>query len=428
MTSRERVRTALDFREPDRVPIDLGSNLQSGIMAHALDGLRRHLGLPRRRVKVHEVFQMLGEVEPDVVDRLGADILPVEPLVQFFGLRRENWKPWRLWDGTGVLVPGQFDVDVDAEGGWLLHAGGDPARPVEGRMPRGGFYFDMPSLTESLPGWQPPALAQVRGEHLLDTRELEHMQARAAHLRAATDKALMLGAWDATGLPWVGGIPDFLMLLATDRAYVKDLFAARTDVALRNLERLKAHLGDSIDIIGMEGTDYAGQDRELINPGLFEELCVPFFRQQNTWVHEHTSWKTWYHCCGSIPRLLPPLIDAGVDIINPVQTSAAGMDPRVLKERFGGRIVFWGAGIDTQHTLPFASPEEVAAEVRERIRIFAPGGGFVFNPIHNIQQGTPPANITAAYDAARAAGTYPIGPLSPVNTPASSPPRRSTRR
>ena len=184
MTSRERVRTALDFREPDRVPIDLGSNLQSGIMAHALDGLRRHLGLPRRRVKVHEVFQMLGEVEPDVVDRLGADILPVEPLVQFFGLRRENWKPWRLWDGTGVLVPGQFDVDVDAEGGWLLHAGGDPARPVEGRMPRGGFYFDMPSLTESLPGWQPPALAQVRGEHLLDTRELEHMQARAAHLRA----------------------------------------------------------------------------------------------------------------------------------------------------------------------------------------------------------------------------------------------------
>jgi uroporphyrinogen-III decarboxylase len=248
----------------------------------------------------------------------------------------------------------------------------------------------------------------VRSEHVLEPRELEHMQSRAEHLRATTDKALMLGAWDCTGLPWVGSIPDFLMLTATDRPYVRDLFAMRTEIALENLEKLHAHLGDSIDIIGMEGTDYAGQDRELISPGMFEELCVPFFRAQNEWVHAHTGWKTWFHCCGSIPRLLPLLIDAGVDVINPVQTSAAGMDPRTLKERVGGRIAFWGGGVDTQRTLPFASPEEVAEEVRERVRIFGPGGGFVFNPVHNIQQGTPPQNIVAAYDAAREAGVYPI--------------------
>jgi hypothetical protein len=408
VTSRERVLIALEFREPDRVPIDLGSNLQSGIMAHALARLRRHLGLARRPVKVHEVFQMLGEVEPDVVDRLGADVLPVEPLVQFFGLARERWKPWRLWDGTDVLVPGSFDVEADAEGGWLLHTSGDPDAPIEGRMPRGGYYFDMPALTESVPDWRPPPLLQVRAEHVLAAAELEHMQSRAVHLRATTDKALMLGAWDTTGLPWVGSIPDFLMLLAADRSYVRDLFAVRTEVALQNLQKLWTCLGDAVDIIGMEGTDYAGQDRELIDPALFAELCVPFFRRQNEWVHEHTSWKTWFHCCGSIPRLLPLLVEAGVDIINPVQTSAAGMEARSLKERFGGRIVFWGGGVDTQRTLPFAAPEQVAAEVRERIRIFAPGGGFVFNPIHNIQQGTPPANIVAAYDAAREAGVYPI--------------------
>jgi hypothetical protein len=408
MTSRERVRTALEFREPDRVPLDLGSNLQSGIMAHALDRLRRHLGLSPRPVKVHEVFQMLGEVEPDVVERLGADILPVEPLVQFFGLRREAWKPWTLWDGTGVLVPGQFEVERDLEGGWLLHAEGNPRRPVEGRMPAGGFYFDMPALTECVPGWCPPSPAAIRREHLLGVQELEHMQARAEHLRATTDKALMLGAWDATGLPWVGSIPDFLMLLAADRACVKDIFEARTEAALENLEMLNAHLGDTIDVIGMDGTDYAGQDRELIDPADFEELCIPFFRRQNEWVHAHTRWKTWFHCCGSIPRLLPFLIDAGADIINPVQTSARGMEPRELKSRFGRRIVFWGGGVDTQRTLPFGSPAEVAAEVRERIRVFAPGGGFVFNPIHNIQQGTPPANVVAAYEAARAAGAYPI--------------------
>ena len=158
----------------------------------------------------------------------------------------------------------------------------------------------------------------------------------------------------------------------------------------------------------MEGTDYAGQDRELFSPALFEELCVPHFRAQNAWVHGHTAWKTWFHCCGSIPRLLPLLVDAGVDIINPVQTSAAGMDPQTLKDRFGGKIVFWGGGIDTQRTLPFGSPAQVAEEVRARVRIFGPGGGFVFNPIHNIQQGTPPENIVAAYDAAREAGVYPI--------------------
>ena len=408
MTSRERVRAALDFREPDRVPIDLGSNLQSGIMAHALDRLRRHLCLEPRPVKVHEVFQMLGEVEPDVVERLGADVLPVEPLVQFFGLRREGWKPWRLWDGTEVRVPGQFQVELDDEGGWLLHSEGDPSRPVEARMPAGGFYFDMPGLTASDAGWVPPSPEAARAEHLLGSRELEHMQARARRLRATTDKALMLGAWDATGLPWVGSIPDFLMLTATDPGYVKELFEARTEAALENLGRLADHLGDSIDIIGVEGTDYAGQDRELISPDLFQELCVPFFRRQNEWIHEHTGWKTWFHCCGSIPRLLPMLIDAGVDIINPVQTSAAGMDARALKERFGGKIVFWGGGVDTQRTLPFGTPEEVAREVRERIRVFAPGGGYVFNPIHNIQQGTPSANIVAAYEAAREAGVYPI--------------------
>jgi hypothetical protein len=406
--SRERVLAALSHREPDRVPIDLGSNIMSGIMAHALDRLRRHLGLERRPVRVHEVFQMLGEVEMDVVERLGADILPVEPLVQFFGLRRESWKPWRLWDGTDVLVPGQFDVEIDSEGGWLLHTAGDRANPVEGRMPRDGFYFDMPALTESRPDWRPPSLAEARKEHVLGTEELEFMQARAEHLRRTTDKALLLGAWDTTGLAWVGSIPDFLMLMLAEKAYVKDLFTVRTEVAIENLEKLKAHLGDSIDIIGMEGNDFGAQNAELISPELFEELCIPFFREQNDWVHRNTAWKTWYHCCGSITRILPMLIDSGVDAINPVQTSAAGMDPAWLKERFGGSVVLWGGGVDTQRTLPFASPEEVAAEVRERIRILAPGGGFVFNPIHNIQQGTPPENIAAAYEAARAAGVYPI--------------------
>jgi uroporphyrinogen-III decarboxylase len=194
----------------------------------------------------------------------------------------------------------------------------------------------------------------------------------------------------------------------SDKDYVRECFAARTEVAIRNLEALAAHLGDTIDVIGLEGNDFGAQNTELLSPGLFEELFVPFFREQNDWVHAHTSWKTWYHCCGSITRILPLLIDCGVDVINPVQTSAAGMDPCWLKRSFGKKVAFWGGGVDTQRTLPFGSPETVAAEVRERLRILAPGGGFVFNPIHNIQQGTPPANIVSAYDTARTAGVYPV--------------------
>jgi uroporphyrinogen-III decarboxylase len=129
---------------------------------------------------------------------------------------------------------------------------------------------------------------------------------------------------------------------------------------------------------------------------------------QNDWVHQHTSWKTWLHSCGSIPRILPQLVDSGLDILNPVQLSAGGMDPRWLKREFGDRLTFWGGGVDTQRTLPFGTPEEVAEEVRERVRILAPGGGFVFNTIHNVQQDTPPENIVAAYETARKAGVYPI--------------------
>jgi hypothetical protein len=408
MTSRERVRAALSFREPDRVPLDLGGSIMSGIMAHPLDRLRKHLGLDYRPVRVYEVFQMLGEVELDLAERLGLDILPVEPPVQFFGLRREGWKPWRLWDGTEVLVPGQFKVEAAPDGGWLLHTEGDVAQPVEGRMPKDGFYFDMPSLTASHDEYTPPPLEEVRREHRLQTPELEFLASRAEQLRRATDKALFLGCWDFFGLPWVGSIPDFLVLMVSDPGYVKELFAVRTETALDNLSKAWRYLGDNIDVLGLDGTDYGSQNTELFSPRLFAELYVPFFKIQNRWVHEHTPWKTWLHTCGSVTRILPQLVEAGVDILNPLQTSAAGMEPAWLKQTYGKKIAFWGGGVDTQRTLPFASAEQVAAQVRERVRLLAPGGGFVFNPVHNVQQGTPPENLLAAFDTAREAGRYPI--------------------
>ena len=408
MTSRERVLKALNHEEPDRVPCDLGGTIMSGIMAHALAGLREHLGIQNAPPKVYEVFQMLGEVEADLVDRLEVDVLPVEPPVQFFGLRRENYQPWIFWDGTPMLVPGQFAVERNERGDWLLHHEGDPSQPVEGCMPRHGYYFDIPSTITVDPSFEPPPLDEVRAQNHLSSEVLDHLQARAERLRATTDKALLLGCWGSFGLPAVGSIPDFLMLMATDRAYVKDLFAIRTEAALQNMEKVKARLGDTIDVIGLDGADYGSQKAELFSPDWFAELHVPFLKEQNAWVHANTSWKTWQHSCGSLAKLLPLLVETGLDILNPVQCSAAGMDAQGLKEKFGDDLVFWGGGVDTQRTLPFGTPEEVAAEVTDRIRTLAPGGGFVFNPIHNIQHGTRPENILAAYDTAREAGQYPL--------------------
>ncbi|MHB0874770.1 MAG: uroporphyrinogen decarboxylase/cobalamine-independent methonine synthase family protein, partial [Anaerolineae bacterium] len=322
---------ALNHVEPDRVPIDLGGTITSGIWAGELDKLRRYLSLEERPVRIWEVFQMLGEVELDVVERLQVDVLPVEPpeLEFEFGLRREGWKPWRLMDGTGVLVPGAFDVEVGPEGEWLLHQGGCLQAPVMARMPRDGFYFDAVggmNRADWDPDFVPPPLEEVRRSawHLSD-EDLRFLQERAAYLRRNSDKALVLGPWGATGMNYVGSVPDFLCLLATDREYVRDLFALHTELALTNLERLWSAVGDSVDVIAMTGLDLGTQRGEMISPAVFEELYVPPLRAQFAWVHEHTPWKTWEHCCGSIPRLIPGMVAAGLDALNPVQTSAAGM-------------------------------------------------------------------------------------------------------
>jgi hypothetical protein len=409
MTSRERVLTALDHREPDRVPVDMGGTVMTGIMAQALDRYLRHSGVSGRKVKVYEVFQMLGEVELDLVEQWNLDVLPVEPPAMFFDIRRQGYKPWTLFDGTEALVPGQFDVDIAPNGDWLLHTGGDPAKPVEGRMPKDGYYFDIFDWTKFDSDWEPPSLDEVRAELTRPSDEdLRFMCDRAAYLRAHTDKALILTALDCWGLPLVGSIPESLMLLATDRDYVRELLAIRTEWALGNLAYVWQAIGDRVDLVMLSGADYGTQRAEIFSPDVFAEYFAPLYARQIDWIHANTSWKVWQHSCGSIAKLIPQMVSYGLDALNPVQTSAEGMDAAMLKTEHGDKLTFWGGGVDTQRTLPFGTPDEVRNEVRDRIRTFAPGGGFIFSAVHNIQAGTPPENIAAMFDAVRSFGTYPV--------------------
>ena len=404
MTSRERVLKALNFEEPDHVPLDLGGSMASGIHVQALVSLRRYLGLEKCLVKVCDLFQMLGEVEMDVVRKLRVDCLHVGwPVDQRFGIRLSHYKSWRLFDGTEVMVPGQFNVQVAEDGSWLLHREGDPNQPIEGHMPKDGYYFDMPSDLGFSFDFVPPGIEEVkRNVRPVTDGELRILEQKAKNLREGTDKAIVMECCPPVGLSrlGVGNFWEFQCLLMANPGYVKELFDFQTEHSLEVLKLIKEAVGDNADVITIMAYDLGSQDREVHPPEIFKEIHLPFLKRLNDWVHEHTTWKTFMHSCGSIAKMIPLLIESHLDIINPVQISAHGMDPQFLKREFGDRIVFWGGGVDTQHTFPFGTPAKVEEEVRRHIAILGTGGGFVFNPVHNIQPGVPPQNIVVAYQMA----------------------------
>lgn len=410
MTSRERVLKAIDHEEPDRVPLDLGGSFVTGIHAQSLHHLRRRLGLEDRPVRVTDVMQMLGEVEMDLVERLHLDVLPIEPLEMQLGLSDPSLKTWQLFDGTEVFVPGDFDVELKGDE-WVLHAGQGKQRRPALHMPVGGYYFDSIDYGAWHHDYEPPDLADMRRASVnwrVTDETLDFTRTRAEELRRGTDKALHLNCWGALGMRYVGYLTDFLCLLADDPGYVRELFEISTEVALQNLELLWQAVGENADLIFITGLDFGSQRAELFSPDTFREVYLPALKAHFDWVHEHTTWKCFEHSCGSIPAFVADLADAGLDILNPLQTSAAGMDPAWLKETVGEKLTFWGGGVETQGVLQFGTPEQVREQVAERIRIFAPGGGFVFNPDHNIQPKTPPENIIAAFETALEFGHYPI--------------------
>jgi len=199
------------------------------------------------------------------------------------------------------------------------------------------------------------------------------------------------------------------MATITRRDYVWSVFEKQCQIALENLEQIHARVGDKVSVLFVTGTDFGTQTGPFISPKTYRDLYQPFHKAVNTWVHQNTSWKTFIHSCGSVIQLIPDFIAAGFDILNPVQTSAAGMDPQMLADQFGDQVTFWGGGVDTQHTLPFGSPDAIQAEVGERIQIFGSGGGFVFNPIHNVQADIPTPNLLALYQAVNKYRHYPLG-------------------
>lgn len=413
MTSRERLQAALNHRQPDRVAVDFGSTSVTGIHVSAVTRLRRAvLGEEDYRVKVVEPYQMLGEIDEKLREALGIDVVGVPGRKTMFGFENKGWKPFTLFDGTPVLVPRDFSVTQDEFGELLAYPEGDTSAPPSGRMPKGGYFFDSivrqePIDEEKLdPSDNLEEFGPLSEEDLAYYRaKLDWLESQGAVGVTLTMPGTAFGDIALVPAPWmkrpkgIRDVEEWYISTAIRRDYVYKIFEKQCEIALENIQRLIALFGNRVQAVFLTGTDFGTQRGPFIAPEKYRDLYQPFHKQVNKLIHEKSSWKTFIHSCGSVYTLIPDFIEAGFDILNPVQCSAAEMDARRLKREFGKQIVFWGGGANTQQTLSFGKPEEVYREVRERIEIFNDGGGFVFDTVHNVQGNTPTENLLAMFKA-----------------------------
>jgi uroporphyrinogen decarboxylase len=382
LTSHERVRAALNHQEPDRVPIDLGG-FQTGIHKNAYQALIEHLGFEEEIIMLDPVQQIVRPSEA-VLQKLHVDVryVTAHGPDSFQGGIEQNERDGRLWhdlkDEFGVVwsMPDDQQLYMDISRHPLADARIEDV--AEYPFPDGADRSRFTGVRES-------------------TRKL----------RAETDFAISTGiggviyeyCW------YMRGLELWFMDMMTDQAFCEALINQTLNFWKSYYDGFMAAVGDLVDIV-MIGDDLAGQSGPLFSPDFYRAVVKPRQKELIQRIRSLTEAKIWYHTCGSCTELIPELLDNGIDILNPVQTSAEHMDPVQLKKQYGDRVVFWGGGIDSQHTLPFATPDKVRDEVRQNLEIFKPGGGYVFNNIHNIQSGVPAENIVAMYEAAYEYGFY----------------------
>jgi hypothetical protein len=381
-----------------------------------VDRLRKRLlGDSAYRVRVIEPYQMLGEIDDVLREALGIDVIGVPGRKSLFGTEAKDWKPFRLFDGTECLVPGSFNLTPAPDGGWHMYPEGDTNVPPSGHMPAGGYFFDSIVRQEPLDEDHLKPEDNLEEFGLLSDLDLTYYRDKKKWYETRPQCGTILiipgtafGDIALVPAPWlkhprgIRDIAEWYISTKIRRDFVYRIFERQCELALQNLDKLIQMFGGAVQVALITGTDFGTQRGPFISVEAYRDLFKPFHKQVNDFIHRRTRWKTFIHSCGSIYQLIPEFIDAGFDVLNPVQCSAAEMDPRRLKEVFGRDIVFWGGGVDTQKTLAFGTPGQVEREVHERIEIFNNGGGFVFNAVHNVQGNVPIENVEAMFHAIRA--------------------------
>ena len=414
MTSRERLIATLNHQPTDRLCVDFGAGFQTGMGAGAVHRLRAAVlgDQSGHRVKVIESYQMLGEIDEKLRQALGLDVVGVHGAGTMFGFKNEGWKPFTLFDGTPVLVPGEFNVTRAPDGGWFIYPEGDIRVPPSAWMPKDAYFFDATSRQAPLDETKLDPAENCEEMGVISPEDVQHFARVAQHYHETTDYGIYMtlpgtafGDIALVPAPWmkhpkgIRSVEDWYMATVTHRDYVQKVFEVQCECALKSIELLAAAVGDRAQVVFVSGTDFGTQTGQFCSVKTYRELYKPFHLAVNQLIHRLTKWKTFIHSCGAVAPFIPEFIEAGFDVLNPVQCSATGMEPRALKREFGRHLVFWGGGVDTQRTLPFGTPDQVYREVRERIDILGEGGGFVFNSTHNVQSNVPVPNLLALFRA-----------------------------
>ncbi len=410
-SSKQNFKATINHKQPDRVVVDFGSSPVTGIHAVIVEKLREYYGLEKKPVKIIEPYQMLGELDDDLIREMGVDVIGLGGENNMFGIPNKGWKIHKTFWGQEVLFPGEFNYTFNSNGDILIHPGGDTSVAPSAMMPKTGYFFD------ALDRQGPIDDSTLKVEDNLEefSRVTEHdlkyweVQVKSvensgkgvlANLGGtALGDIALVPAVQLKNPKGIRGVTEWYISTLMREDFIREIYDRETDIAVENLRDLSKVIENRIDVVYICGADMGTQNSTFCSPETFKRVWVPYYKKVNDWIHENTGWKTFKHSCGAIEPLMDLFIEAGFDIINPVQINAERMDPVELKKKYGDRIIFWGGGVDTQGVFAFGTPQQVKEQVKRQCSILNENGGFVFNTVHNIQANVPFGNVIAMLEA-----------------------------
>jgi len=410
-SSRDNFIKTINHQQPDKVVVDFGSTAVTGIHVLVVEKLRDYFGLEKKPVRVVEPYQMLGEIDPELIEAMDIDVIGLFGAKNMFGVPNEGWTLHKTLWGQAVLFPATFNYTYNKNGDILMYPEGDTTVPPSGMMPKSGYFFD--ALDRQKPIDESKLTVEDNLEEFGHITEKELVYWRDQVNSVDDNSKAVVASLGGTALgdialvpainlknpKGIRGVEEWYISTLIREDFIKELYDRQTDIAIENLKLLHNVIGCKIDVVFTCGTDFGTQNSTFCSPETYDRLWLPYYRKVNDWIHENTNWKTFKHSCGAVEPLLSHFIDSGFDIINPVQINASGMDPRKLKKEYGDKLVFWGGGVDTQGVFAFGTPAQVKEQVKSQCDILNKNGGFVFNTVHNIQANVPFENVVAMLEA-----------------------------
>ncbi len=410
-SSKEDFIKTINHDQPLKVVVDFGSTSVTGIHVLIVEKLREYFGLEKRPVKVIEPYQMLGEIDMELVHAMNIDIIGLYGEKNMFGVANRDWKIHKTFWGQEVMFPGEFNFTYNDNGDILMYPEGDTSVTPSAMMPKSGYFFDALNRQGPLDDSTLKLDDNLEEFGLLGEKEINYWKNQVSEIAHGSKGVVASFGGTALGdialVPAIGlkdpkgirGVEEWYISTLTREDFIRKLYDKQTDIALVNLKRIYEAIGNKIDVVFICGTDFGTQNSTFCSPETYARVWLPYYKKVNDWIHQNTGWKTFKHSCGAVETLMDLFIKSGFDIINPVQINASGMEPKRLKRKYGDRIVFWGGGVDTQRVFAFGTPQEVKDQVKRQCEIFNRNGGFVFNTIHNIQANVPFKNVVAMLDA-----------------------------